>query len=71
MQHFLKYLIRNKITHLLTIFLETEYDLSKVMFIATANNIDGIPYPLFDRMEIINLSGYTEYEKVANCYAIS
>jgi ATP-dependent Lon protease len=44
-------------------FLELEYDLSKVMFIATANHIDGIPYPLFDRMEIINLSGYTEKEK--------
>ena len=38
-------------------FLEVEYDLSKVMFIATANFIDGIPYPLFDRMEIINLIG--------------
>lgn len=44
-------------------FLEVEYDLSKVMFIATANMIEGIPYPLFDRMEIITLSGYTEPEK--------
>lgn len=44
-------------------FLEVEYDLSKVMFIATANMIEGIPYPLFDRMEIITLSGYTENEK--------
>lgn len=44
-------------------FLDMEYDLSKVMFIATANIIDGIPYPLFDRMEIISLSGYTEDEK--------
>lgn len=44
-------------------FLDLEYDLSKVMFIATANMIDGIPYPLFDRMEIISLSGYTEDEK--------
>lgn len=45
-------------------FLDIEYDLSKVMFIATANMIDGIPYPLFDRMEIITLSGYTEEEKL-------
>lgn len=45
-------------------FLEVEYDLSKVMFIATANHVDGIPYPLFDRMEIISLSGYTDDEKM-------
>ena len=45
-------------------FLEIGYDLSKIIFIATANMIDGIPYPLFDRMEIINLSGYTEEEKL-------
>lgn len=44
-------------------YIEAEYDLSKVMFIATANHIDGIPYPLFDRMEIIKLSGYTDNEK--------
>jgi ATP-dependent Lon protease len=44
-------------------FLDVGYDLSKVMFIATANMIEGIPYPLFDRMEIITLSGYTEPEK--------
>ncbi len=44
-------------------FLELEYDLSKVMFIATANHTEGIPYPLYDRMERINLSGYTEAEK--------
>ena len=41
-------------------FLDIEYDLSKVMFITTANMLEGIPYPLFDRMEIIALSGYTE-----------
>jgi ATP-dependent Lon protease len=46
-------------------FLDIEYDLSKVMFITTANMLEGIPYPLFDRMEIIGLSGYTEDEKAA------
>ncbi len=44
-------------------FLDVGYDLSKVMFIATANMMEGIPYPLFDRMEIITLSGYTDDEK--------
>lgn len=45
-------------------FLDLEFDLSDIMFITTANSIDRIPYPLFDRMEIIPLSGYTENEKV-------
>lgn len=44
-------------------FLEIGYDLSQVMFITTANHIEGIPYPLFDRLERIILSGYTEDEK--------
>jgi ATP-dependent Lon protease len=44
-------------------FLEVEYDLSKVMFIATANVVDNIPYPLMDRLEIIYLNGYTLQEK--------
>ncbi len=44
-------------------FLDVEYDLSKVLFITTANMLEGIPYPLYDRLEIINLSGYTDDEK--------
>lgn len=45
-------------------YIEEDFDLSKVLFIATANYIDQIPYELRDRLEIIELTSYTEYEKL-------
>jgi ATP-dependent Lon protease len=45
-------------------YLDTEYDLSDIIFITTANDLSSIPEPLFDRMEIIEFSGYTDVEKL-------
>ncbi|HTT69913.1 MAG TPA: endopeptidase La, partial [Anaeromyxobacteraceae bacterium] len=46
-------------------YLDLDYDLSKVMFICTANTMTGIPGPLQDRMEVIRLAGYTDLEKMS------
>lgn len=53
-------------------YIEEDYDLSKVMFVATANYLQNVPEPLIDRLEIIELSSYTEIEKIniANSHLI-
>lgn len=53
-------------------YMELEVDLSRVLFIATANNLDSIPGPLRDRLEIIHISGYTHEEKlqIAKTYLV-
>ena len=55
-------------THFIDNYLDLPFDLSRVMFIATANTTGPIPPPLLDRLELLHLSGYTEEEKERICF---
>ena len=63
-QHCLRYLIRNKTKHLSITFLDIEYDLSKVMFIATANILKVFRIHYLIVLKLFHLSGYTDEEKI-------
>ena len=58
-----KYWIPSKNSTFSDHYIELPYDLSKVMFVTTANAVHNIPRPLLDRMEVLYISGYTEVEK--------
>ena len=60
----LEVLDSNQNMHFVDNYIEEAVDLSQVIFILTANNLDNIPYALRDRLEIIKIDGYSLYEKI-------